>query len=87
MTDLHPARNLPLLRNELRSAGDFAFFSYDGSKLLLALSKQREDQALALEAIPRADLRGIQHTDYLRTVHWFACNGFDALTAKLLAKQ
>lgn len=78
-----PKRYLPLLRNELRDARNSAFFSYDGSKLLLALSKERNDQALALEAIPRADLRGIQHTDYLRTVHGFARNGFNTIKAAL----
>jgi hypothetical protein len=50
---------------------------------LLAISKERDDQALALEAIPRADLRGIQHTDYLRTVHWFATSGFNTTEAAL----
>src|SRR5437879_1466385 len=66
-----PNRYLPLLRNELQDARNSAFFSYDGSKLLLDVSKERNDQALALDAIPRADLRSDQHTDYLRTVHWF----------------
>lgn len=78
-----PERYLPLLRSELRDQRHSAFFFYDGSKLLLSLSDLRDDRALALGAIPRADLRGIQHTDYLRTVHWFACNGFDATKAAL----
>ena len=78
-----PNRYLPLLREELRDGRNSAFFSYDGSKLLLTISKERNDQALALEAIPRADLHGVQHTDYLRTVHWFARNGFDTTTAAL----
>lgn len=78
-----PKRYLPLLRNELRDGGNSAFFSYDGSKLLLAVSKERKDQTLALEAIPRADLQGVQHTDYLRTVHWFARNGFNTTKAAL----
>ena len=79
----NPKRYLPFLRNELRDAGSSAFFSYDGSKLLLAVSKERDDRALALGAIPRADLRGVQHTDYLRTVHWFAANGFDTTKAAM----
>jgi hypothetical protein len=78
-----PKRYVPLLRNELRDASNSAFFAYDGSKLLLAVSQDRNDQALALEAIPRADLQGVQHTDYLRTVHWFARNGFNTTKAAL----
>jgi len=72
---------LPLLRRELEDISNSAFFFYDGSKLLLSLSKDRSDQALALRSIPKADLQGIQHTDYLRTVHWFASNRFDTREA------
>jgi hypothetical protein len=72
---------LPLLRKELEDASNSAFFFYDGSKLLLSLSKDRSDQGLALRAIPKGDLRGIDHTDYLRTVHWLATNGFDTRDA------
>src|ERR1051325_1882803 len=78
-----PKRYVPLLRRELRDERNAAFFFYDGAKLLLAVSRERKDQALALEAIPRADLRGIQPTDYLRTVHWFAVNGFNTSKAAL----
>ena len=78
-----PKRYLPLLRNELRDERNSAFFSYDGSKLLLAISEDRNDRAVALEAIPRADLQGVQHTDYLRTVHWFARSGFHTTKAAL----
>lgn len=77
------ARALPLLRNELRDTSNSAFFSYDGAKLLLSLSESKEDRALALEAIPRADLRSIQPTDYLRTVHWFARNDYDTTKAAI----
>ena len=72
---------LPLLRKELADPSHSAFFFYDGSKLLLSLSKDRADQSLALRSIPKADLRGIQPTDYLRTVQWFASNGFDTREA------
>ena len=78
-----PKRYLPLLRRELGDERNSAFFFYDGAKLLLAVSRDREDQARALEAIPRADLRGIQPTDYVRTVHWFAVHGFNASKAAL----
>ncbi len=76
-------RFLPLLRAELQNVSNSAFFAYDGSKLLLALSRERSDRALALGAIPRANLESIQHTDYLRTVHWFARNGFNTSNAAL----
>jgi hypothetical protein len=78
-----PASTLPLLRKELQDPSNSAFFFYDGSKLLLSVSKDRSDHALALRAIPKADLRGVEHTDYLRTVHWFASNGFDTREAAL----
>jgi hypothetical protein len=74
---------LPLLRKELQDPSNSAFFFYDGSKLLLSLSKDRSDHALALRAIPKADLQSVEHTDYLRTVHWFASNGFDTRDAAL----
>ncbi len=76
-----PEHMLPLLRKELGEVSHSAFFFYDGSKLLLSLSKDRDDQSLALRSIPRVDLRGIHPTDYLNTVHWFASNGFDAREA------
>lgn len=78
-----PEQYVPALRAELRDKSNPAYFAYDGSKLLLSLSDLHADRALALDSIPRADLRGIQHTDYLRTVHWFAVNGFDTTTAAL----
>jgi hypothetical protein len=77
----NPKQFLPLLRVELRDASNSPFFSYDGSKLLLGVSQDQNDRALALEAIPRADLKDLQHTDYLRTVHWFATNNFDTTKA------
>lgn len=72
---------LPLLRRELADSSNSAFFYYDGSKLLLSLSKDRADQFLALRSMPKADLTGIQHDDYLRTIKWFANNGFDTREA------
>lgn len=78
-----PEKYLPLLRNELSGENNSAYFSYDGSKLLLSISKEKQDQALALKSIPKANLKSIQHTDYLRTVHWFAVNGFNTTNAAL----
>ena len=76
-----PANMLPLLKRELETPSNSAFFFFDGSKLLLALSKERSDQALALRSIAKADLRGIQSTDYVRTVHRLAGEGFDTREA------
>jgi hypothetical protein len=74
---------LPLLRAELSDPSNSSFFFYDGAKLLLSLSKDKGDQAIALRSLPRADLRSVDHTDYLTTVHWFARNGFDTRQAAL----
>ena len=76
-----PTNTLPLLRRELADSSNSAFFYYDGSKLLLSLSKGRADQLLALRSMPKADLTGIQHDDYLRTIKWFANNGLDTRDA------
>lgn len=76
-----PARYLSLLRHALADGTSPSFFSYDGSKLLLSLSPEREDQQLALTAIPRCDLRDVQHKDYLFTVFRLAAQGLDTSEA------
>lgn len=81
MVKADPPNMLPLLRRELETSSNSAFFFFDGSKLLLALSKDRADQALALRSIAKADLRGIQPTDYVRTVHRLAGEGLDTREA------
>lgn len=79
----NPAEVLPRLRAELAAPANPAFFYYDGAKLLLSLSQQRADMALALDAAARADLNDIQHSDYLTTVHWLASQGLDTRAAAL----
>ncbi len=74
---------LPFIRDELRKKGASSFFLYDGSKLLLLISEEKQDLALALASIPKADLKDVQGSDYLRTVHWFAMNGYDTTAAAL----
>lgn len=76
-----PTNTLPMLRKELEDPSHAAFFFYDGSKLLLSISPDRSDQILALRSISKAGLRGINQTDYLQTIHWFAGNGFDTREA------
>jgi hypothetical protein len=79
----NPSQRLPLLRTELNDSTNSAFFFYDASKLLLSLSKEGSDQQLALDSMPKADLRGVQHSDYLRTIHWLARQGYNTTAAAL----
>jgi hypothetical protein len=76
-----PATYLPRLRQLLSETSHPDFFYYDASKLLLSLSESSADQALAALVIGRADLRGIQHTDYLKTIHRLASNGHNTKEA------
>jgi hypothetical protein len=69
------------LREELARPDSSPFFSYDGAKLLLSLSKSRADEALALAAISRTDLRDVQSTDYFLTVHAMSVDGLDTTAA------
>lgn len=79
----NPKHYLPRLRTALRTQGYPSFFYYDGAKLLLSLSKRDTDAAIALGAIPHVDMRDVQHTDYLITVHALAVRGLDTTTAAL----
>jgi hypothetical protein len=74
---------LPLLRAELNDSSNPSFFFYDGGKLLLSVSEDSRDRQLALDSLPKADLNGLQHTDYLRTIHWLACLGYNTTSAAL----
>ena len=76
-----PAKNLPLLRRELGDPANSRYFFYDGAKLLLSLSQASADRQLALRSIPKVDLRDIDGTDYLRTVHGLATQGYDIRAA------
>ncbi|MGB7816285.1 MAG: hypothetical protein WBL28_08035 [Methylotenera sp.] len=76
-----PEGGLGLLRKELADPTNSAFFFYDGASLLLSISREKSDQELALRSIAKTDLRSVQHTDYLKNVHWFAVNGFDTREA------
>lgn len=75
------SETLPLLRQELSSADNPSYFFYDGAKLLLTLSDSPDDRSLALRSVSTVDLRDVQATDYLTTIHWFAENGFDTREA------
>jgi hypothetical protein len=74
---------LPFLRMELSDLSNNSFFLYDGSKLLLSISSDRSDKLIALEAISKVDIRDVQNTDYLYTVHNFSKEGFNTTAAAL----
>lgn len=76
-------QRLPLLRFELRNPANAPFFFYDASKLLLSLSEDPRDRQLALDSLPKADLRCVLNADYLRTIHWLATLGYDTTSAAL----
>ena len=57
------------------------FFLFDGSKLLLNLSKDPADRKIVLAAISRCDLRDLQLLDYFYLVHDMAAKGEDTTAA------
>ena len=68
---------LPKLRIELQKNGHNPFFYYDGSGLLLSLTKNRADKVLAIEAIAKCDLADISQKIYVKTLNGLANEGFD----------
>lgn len=74
---------LPILRRELSGDKHPPFFYYDGSKLLLHLSSSQADKQIALNAISKTDLKGVNNTDFLRTVTSLSIEGFDTSAAAL----
>jgi hypothetical protein len=60
---------LPALRKELTDFSNPPFFLYDGSMLLLNLSKDAPDRKIALAAIAHCDLRDVQPQEYFRQIH------------------
>ena len=72
---------VPALRKELADFSNPTFFLYDGSKLLLSLSKDPADRKLILAAVARSDLRDLQSLDYFMLVHSMAAQGEDTAAA------
>ncbi|MFZ1683771.1 MAG: hypothetical protein WAU88_06520 [Candidatus Zixiibacteriota bacterium] len=72
-----PPVYLPLLRVELQDSTCPKFFAYDGSKLLLSLSKDRSDMAIAAHAMGFCDIRDVDPAEYLKSVNWLANEGMD----------
>ncbi len=76
-----PEKLLPKLREELQRDGTPPFFYYDGSKLLLSLSKAKSDHQLAAMSISKCDLRDVEPSDYLRTVNMLGSENLDTSAA------
>jgi hypothetical protein len=74
---------LPELRKELQDTSNSNYFSYDGSHLLLSLSKSPEDYHLALTAALRGNLLDIDGADYVQTMNFFASKGLNTTDAGL----
>ena len=75
--------SLKELRIELKDTTNSSFFLYDGSHLLLSLTKSKEDDQLALDTMSRVNLKDINHADYVRTMNYFAQNGLNTTEAAL----
>ena len=72
---------VPGLRRELTDLSKPPFFLFDGSKLLMSLSKDAADHKIILSAIAHSDLRDIQSKDYFLLVHGMAAQGEDTKAA------
>jgi len=73
--------NLPLLRKELTAPNHNPFFYYDGSMLLLSLSKNDNDKTAAAEAIAKCDLSDIDQQEYVRTLNQLSNDGINVTKA------
>lgn len=76
-----PVMYVPGLRRELADFTNPPFFLFDGSKLLLGLSKDPGDRKIVLAAVSRCDLRDLQSLDYFYLVHGMAAKGEDTSAA------
>lgn len=72
---------VPGLRRELTDLSNPPFFLFDGSKLLMSLSKDPADHKIILSAIAHSDLRDIQSKDYFLLVHSMAAQEEDTTAA------
>jgi hypothetical protein len=72
---------VPGLRRELADFTNPPFFLFDGSKLLMSLSKDAEDRKIILTAITHSDLRDLQLKDYFLLVQYMATEGDDTAAA------
>jgi hypothetical protein len=77
------SKYLPALRMELNDTTNSPFFLYDGSHLLLSLTKTKNDYALALSAMSQVSLADIDLGDYVQTMNSFAGKGLNTTSAAL----
>jgi hypothetical protein len=69
------------LRQELADFANPPFFLFDGSQLLLTLSKDSGDRKIVLSGIAHSDLRDLQWKDYFLLVQNMAAQGEDTTAA------
>jgi hypothetical protein len=72
---------VPGLRRELTDFTNPPFFLFDGSKLLMSLSKDPADHKIILAAVAHTDLRDLQWIDYFLLVQNMAAQGEDTTAA------
>lgn len=72
---------LPLLRNDLNAPNHNPFFYYDGSILLLSLSKTDNDKTIAANAIAKCDLADINPKGYVTTLNNLSNAGINVTKA------
>jgi hypothetical protein len=77
------AKYLPQLRYELGQDKHNPFFYYDGSTLLLSLSKAITDKELAVKAIARCDLDDISQKAFVTMLSRLAHEGIDVTPAAI----
>ena len=78
-----PTVYVPLLRREVQDFSNPPFFLFDGSQLLLSLSKDPADGKIVSAALPHVDLRDAQPSGYFYLVHELASAGIDTTDAAL----
>jgi hypothetical protein len=78
---------LPHLRAELAATSHSPFFYFDGSSLLLSVSRRPHDKALAADAIARCDLNDISRRAYVGVLNQLANEGANTTKAALKILQ
>jgi hypothetical protein len=76
-----PEVYVPGLRRELADFGNPPFFLFDGSQLLMSLTKEPADRKIILAAMAHSDLRDLQWKDYFLLVQSMAAQGEDTTAA------
>ena len=74
---------LQSLRNELNAPNHNPYFYYDGTGLLLSLSKTKPDKTLAATSIAKCDIDDISQELYFTTLNKLSNDGIDVSSAAL----